>query len=269
MFGRVGPPLLALLTLTQVSCGVAEKLAAGGRAPEACTGPTTITESVTISGKTDGASCKAPDGAVSRLYNFTTTQATTAVEVSVAPTGFQPWLGIFTSAGLKLAEMNETPWRFRLFLPAGSYQFAVSAVGTQDGSFTLVTKPGVGVEGCLAGPGGMSRVADAAITMKGVSIPGVLTASDCGAPSGLRVDGFIILGAAGTPVTITLSADRAAAIYLYEPSSGGGVTTLASRTLNAAGTVTFTAPASANRELSLSMTGFPGTGTIGYTITIN
>lgn len=251
---------IAASSVLLASCNAVQKLtdAVGGGT---CNGPATIAASQSVSGKTAGQGCKSPDGNYASLYNFTATQPT-ALEVTVTPSGFQPWLGAFTSGGARIGQINTTPWRLRMFVAAGSYQFGVAPVGSSDGTFTIATGP-ADVAGCLAGPGGSQAYADAGIAMKGAMVTGAVNNADCGNGS-VRADSYNIFGAtAGSSLTFTITADRA--VNLSVVSNGQS---LALKSLSAAGTttVTVTSPGS---DLGFAVYGTPGTGTINYTVTIS
>jgi len=258
---RVRLVAFAAVSLAQSSCSAIDKVVAAASGGS-CDGPTTISATQSVTGKTDGGRCKSPDGNYSTLYAFTAAQQTN-VEVAVTPNGFQPWLGVFTASGARMAQTNTSPWRLRLFLAPGSYQFAVAPVGSKDGTFTFSTTP-ADVSTCLGGPGTTGSYADMAFAMKGVAISGALTNADCGAGNGGRSDGYQFFGSSvGSSLTVTFAADRAANIEFLATS---GNTT---KSLNAAGTTTLSVPGTGDPNFRFFVSGIPGTGAINYTVTIN
>lgn len=256
---RVWFVALLAVALNLGACSAVEKLTGTGGT---CSGPTAITSSGSVSAQTSGVSCKAPDGSVGNIYNLTTAQPT-GIDIKVTPNGFQPWLGAFTASGTLIAQTNESPWRLKLFLAPGSYQFGVSPVGNKDGSFTLSTAPAE-VSACQLGPGNNVSMGDNGIAMKGAVITGALTNDDCGGGT-LRGDGYGLSGAtAGSTWNFTFTADRAASIAVFV-----GTQTIASKSLTAAGTTTLTAAGSSDPTFRVFVNGIPGTGAINYTLTIN
>lgn len=254
-------PLVAL-ALSLSGCAAAEKLvssATGGGG--SCNGPTPLTASGSVSGSTNGVSCKMPDGSKGNVYTFAPTQPT-AVELNLTSSGFTPYFGAWTSTGALIGQTNTAPYRFRLFLGAGSYQFGVSAV-SGDGSFTLSSAP-VGQSGCSSGPGTSGSFADMGFATRGAVITGALNSADCGGGGG-RADGYTVGGAtANSSWSFTVTLDRAANFEVY-----AGSQTLAVKSLNAAGTATVTVTAPSPTDFRFFITGTPGTGAINYTVTVN
>ena len=258
---RVRSVALLALAFTLGACSAVEKLTGTGGS---CSGPEAITPSGSVSGQTSGAYCKAPDGSMGHVYTLTATQPT-ALDISVTPSGFQPWIGAFTASGTLLMQTNTSPWRLKLFLAPGSYLFGVSPVGNKDGSFTLVTAPAE-ITNCKGGPGANVSTTgeDNGLTMKGAVITGALTNADCGGGT-MRGDTYGLSGAtAGSTWNFTFTADRAASISVHV-----GTQAIASKSLTAAGTTTLTVAGSSDYTFRVSVNGTPGTGAINYTLTIN
>ena len=252
-------PLLVLL-FTLNGCSAVEKLASsiGGGS---CSGPSTLASSGTASGSTSSAACAFPDGSKGALYTLAPSQPTN-VELTVTPNGFTPFLGVWTSTGTSLGQINTSPWRLRLFLAPGSYQVGVSSV-SKDGSYTLASAPAE-VTNCKAGPGGALVGDDMGIAMRGVVISGALTNADCGG-NAMRADGYLLPTATtGSSWTITVTADRAANIEVWSESQN-----VALKSLNAAGSMTVTASAPSPNGFRLFVSGTPGSGAINYTLSIN
>ncbi len=253
---------LVAVSCTLPACSAVEKAVSAVTGGGSCNGPVTVTTSGTVSGTTNGAACKFPDGSQGNVYALTAAQSTN-VEVSVTPNGFQPWLGAWAANGTMLAQTNTSPWKHKLFLAPGSYQFGVSAVGSKDGSFTLVTAPAE-ITACKGGPGTNVSAEDVGVTMKGAVITGAVTNSDCGGGT-RRNDGYTLAGAtAGSTWTFTVTVDRAADIGVWVGSNS-----VASKSINNAGTMTVTAAGTADPTFRVFIGGAPGTGAINYTLTIN
>jgi hypothetical protein len=184
-----------------------------------CPGPRTYAAGSTLSGATDSKSCKGPDGSAGQLYSMTLSQQTN-LDVSVAASGFSPFLGAYSAAGETIGE-NNTDAKLKLFLPAGSYQVFVSSINGKDGSFTLASAPTELTGGTVC----------AGLTTRGASISGALTSADCGGTLS-KFDAYDIRLGAGASLTVSFAVDRPAGLFVTNATGG----TMASREMTTGGT---------------------------------
>lgn len=254
-------PFLALTVLLS-ACSAAEKLVSSVTGGGNCSGPVALAVTGSVSGSTNGVSCKFPDGGTGNLYSITAAQPTN-VEVTVTPNGFPAYLGAWTSGGALLGQTNATPTRLKLFLAAGSYQFGVGSTSNKDGSFSVATAP-ADVTACLSGPGGNLSGNDMGAAMKGAVVAGTLTNADCGNGTN-RGDGYTLTTAtANSSWSFTVTADRGVNLEVWSGSQNVGF-----KSMNAAGTITLNATAPSATDFRFFVSGTPGSGTINYTVTVN
>lgn len=202
---------------------------------------------------------KAPNGAYGQVYTLTATGQSNFL-IAVSTSAFKPYLGLFTASGVVVAE-NNTDTRIRAFLPAGNYLLVVSEVDGRDGSFSLTSSPS-SLGGCIGPP---ISPADLGNTVRGATLSGTITSTDCGNAQA-KSHIYDLPLAAGEAITATFTADKASGVAIR--SNG---TVLSSMELAAAGTITISMTATVTGRYQLSAasrTSSSGVSSLPVTYTI-
>lgn len=187
--------------------------------------------------------CVGPNGFSGQLYSFTaTTQAN--IKLSVATTAFVPTVSVFTAANKIVGEAS-TDGTLRTFLPAGSYKLLVYNLAGKGGSYTLTSANTSLGGGCISANGTLTD-ADMGYTLKGVSLSGQITSTDCGALNA-KMHWYRVRLASTDTLNTTVTVDKPAGLY-FQNTSGAVV---ASKEFTAAGTWTYTYPATADGSYTL------------------
>jgi len=237
-----------------------------GNPSVSCSNPPALGLSGSVSGSTKSKPCKQPPEAGGEGWSYSLTLSQPAnLEVAVAATGFAPYLGVFTAAGGLVTQSNSTinaskPMRARLFLAAGSYVVWVGSLNG-DGGYTLTSGPGA-LDGCSVTTG-VAAYPDLGNAVKGVTITGTVSGSDCSSPDGgLHFDIYQVYLKAGTSATVSFTVDRAA--YLGTADKTGFNN---SKTMTGPGTWTTTINATSDFYYGIQVVAT--TVPVAYTITIN
>jgi len=219
-------PVFSLVLLA--SCGGGS--GSSSETPNGSAQPYTVGSTVTESLGSNTA--RGPNGSVGRLYTLTLTQQTNLL-FTLTANGFPPFLGLYTGSGQAIVERANTDTSFKAFLPAGTFQLFVDSMNDANGTFTLTSAP-TQPSGCMY-PGSSYSPLSNYHTVKGATLVGTITTSDCGG-EGARTHIYELPLTSGTQLSVSFTVDKFCGLAIR--GAGG---TLASREMAGAGSGTLTA----------------------------
>lgn len=256
--------LAALMLAAFLACSGSGGSGSKNETPTGSAQPYTAGSAVTESLSTNTA--RGPNGQVGRLYTLTLTQQTNLL-FTLTANGFPPFLGLYTATGQAIVERANTDTSFKAFLPAGTFQVFVDSMNDATGTFTLTSAP-TQPNSCMY-PGSTYSPLSNYHTVKGATLVGTVTTSDCG-DSLARTHIYELPLTAGTQLNVSFTVDKFCGLAIR---GGPTNTVLASREMAGAGTGTLTAtiPSSAYWIVSIeSRTNGSGVSSlpVAYTISI-
>lgn len=251
IFGR---GLAPLITLVLATCG-------GSTGPEFQCGTTSLPVPGSVTGSLDNGKCVDPLGGSGQVYDLSLPQQTNLM-VSITASGFQPYVGVFTSSKRLVAETAATG-RLKVFLPAGSFLVSAASANGPTGTYTLTTTP-TELTGCTNPGTGIPSDADVGFTMKGATITGSLTEADCGGGNFPRFEVYAVHLVSGATLNVSVTVDRGVGILLLSPT---GI--LASQAMDGAGTWTTSVTAISEGYFGVRLESNVGGLPVGYTIVLN
>ncbi len=232
--------------------------------PGTCAGAQTLSVGAGATGAIGTDDCKGPTGDFGDLYQFTLSSQTN-IELSVAPSGFDAGIILYSGSALDAAngklvfDLSGSGTIGRnAYLPAGSYFLVVRSNDNKTGSYKVASQ--------LANADGCGTYLN--WTLPGANFSGFITATDCAGNGVAKQDIFEFGMKAGQSVTVTATYTRNGDVLLRTGTAGSA--DLVRKTLAAGGSTSFSFTAPTTDNYRVHFIGEPSLvgGTIGYTASL-
>lgn len=237
--------LLPAALLALAACGETDT-----SLPGTCRGLVTYGVGSTATDTLGQNECARPGDVGGHLYRLSL-HLHSNIGLTMTPTGFRGVLAVYDSLGtLVWSDNSEGAIAMKLYLPPGAYLAVAGRYGATGGPYTLTSAATAQLDCTPIGR-----------TIRGASIAGSVTATDCLGALAYRYDTYGVRLTAGQVVTIVANTEATGRIEVIQDASNSVIDAQAT-VANTDRTIAFIVPATGVYRINVASQGFPNPYTL-------